>query len=268
MGRFDFRTRTGLVYNIIQSGGFDSDALSFFNRVTVAGGILSTLEQTAINQLVVDLKTYGLWDSMKAIYPMVGASAAACSQNLKSSIFTGTFNGGWTYNSMGVTGNAANNYFNTNLQVNTNLSETSNTLSIYSRTNLVGTICDIGARNFGYTNPLGILSNYSNLTYSVWNDYLATIAGVNTAAFFIQTKNSSTLNLFRNNSNIITATKTLAALPTSNIIIGAWQSAVEYEAFSNRQYAFASVGDGLTDTQALDFYTAVQAFQTTLSRQV
>jgi hypothetical protein len=26
----------------------------------------------------------GIWTSMKAIYPMVGASAAACAQNLKS----------------------------------------------------------------------------------------------------------------------------------------------------------------------------------------
>jgi hypothetical protein len=38
--------------------------------------------------------------------------------------------------------------------------------------------------------------------------------------------------------------------------------------FSNREQAFASIGDGLTDTQASNFYTAVQAFQTTLSRQV
>ena len=38
--------------------------------------------------------------------------------------------------------------------------------------------------------------------------------------------------------------------------------------FSNRQCAFASVGDGLTDTEAANFYTAVQTFQTTLGRQV
>jgi len=38
--------------------------------------------------------------------------------------------------------------------------------------------------------------------------------------------------------------------------------------FSILQCAFASIGDGLTDTQASNFYTAVQAFQTTLSRQV
>jgi len=38
--------------------------------------------------------------------------------------------------------------------------------------------------------------------------------------------------------------------------------------FSDREYNFASIGDGLTDTEASDFYDAVQAFQTTLSRNV
>jgi S-DNA-T family DNA segregation ATPase FtsK/SpoIIIE len=38
--------------------------------------------------------------------------------------------------------------------------------------------------------------------------------------------------------------------------------------FSNYENAFASIGDGLTDTEASNFYTAVQAFQTTLGRQV
>jgi hypothetical protein len=38
--------------------------------------------------------------------------------------------------------------------------------------------------------------------------------------------------------------------------------------YTTKECAFASIGDGLTDTEASNFYTAVQAFQTTLSRQV
>jgi len=69
----------------------DPDAAAFFARVTAAGGTLSATEQTAVNTLVVQMKADGIWTAMKAIYPMVGASAAACAQNLKSSSFTGTF---------------------------------------------------------------------------------------------------------------------------------------------------------------------------------
>ena len=38
--------------------------------------------------------------------------------------------------------------------------------------------------------------------------------------------------------------------------------------YSSKELAFASIGDGLTDAEAANFYTAVQAFQTTLGRQV
>ena len=38
--------------------------------------------------------------------------------------------------------------------------------------------------------------------------------------------------------------------------------------YSAKECAFASIGDGLTDTEAANFYTAVQTFQTTLSRNV
>ena len=39
-------------------------------------------------------------------------------------------------------------------------------------------------------------------------------------------------------------------------------------AYSPREQAFASIGDGLTDAEATAFYNAVQAFQTSLGRQV
>jgi len=87
----------GIVSSI---SGIDADWLAYYNRVIAAGGSLSTTEQNATKTLVADLKTAGIWSSMKAIYPMVGASAAACAQNLKSSSFTGTFTSGWTFSSL------------------------------------------------------------------------------------------------------------------------------------------------------------------------
>jgi hypothetical protein len=94
---------------------FDADAQAFFNRVTAAGGSLTATEQTAVNTLVLELKGYSIWSSMKAIYPMVGASAAACAQNLKSASFTGTFTSGWTFASTGVTPNGTSAFMNTTL---------------------------------------------------------------------------------------------------------------------------------------------------------
>jgi len=68
----------------------DADAQAFIDRIYSADGSLSTTEADAVNDLVIDLKGYGIWTKMKAIYPMVGASAAACKQNLKSSSLSGS----------------------------------------------------------------------------------------------------------------------------------------------------------------------------------
>ena len=38
--------------------------------------------------------------------------------------------------------------------------------------------------------------------------------------------------------------------------------------WSTKQIAFATIGDGLDSTDATNLYTRVQAFQTTLNRQV
>ena len=59
MGRFDIRTRSGLISPIIQGamGAYtDVDALAFFARVTAAGGTLTLTEQNAIEALVFLLK--------------------------------------------------------------------------------------------------------------------------------------------------------------------------------------------------------------------
>ena len=114
--------------------GFDSDAQAFFTRVTSAGGTLSATEKLATNQLVLDMKSAGIWSSMKAIYPMVGASAAACAQNLKSASFTGSFSSGWTFASTGVTPNGTSAYFNTTVKNVTNLTDRASHWSTYFRT--------------------------------------------------------------------------------------------------------------------------------------
>jgi len=122
---------TTYYYRVRASTTYETDAAAFFTRVTSAGGTLTTTEQQAVNSLVIQMKADGIWSAMKAIYPMVGASAAACAQNLKSSSFTGTFTSGWTFASTGVTGNGTSAYFNTTFNPNTQLTFTDSHMSLY-----------------------------------------------------------------------------------------------------------------------------------------
>jgi hypothetical protein len=276
MGRFDFKTRTGQISGIIQNLSgiiFDIDAQAFFNRVTAAGGTLNNTEQLAINDLVLNMKTSGIWDSMKAIYPMVGASAAACSQNLKSSSFTGTFTSGWTFSSSGVTGNGTSAYMNTALNPSTQLTVNNSHASFYSRTNNNSDAWDLGSGN-GTANAflLSLRYNALNLQIAMISGGYPTNAAVSTQttsnAFGLMSRSSSTsLKLYRNASLLNTNTVASSTLSSQNIYIGG-NNDTSFPSYSARQCAFASIGDGLNDTQASNLYTAVQAFQTILSRNV
>jgi hypothetical protein len=88
----------------------DPDSQSFIDRVYAAGGTVTAMEAAAVNSLVLELKDKGLWTKMKALYPFIGTSSAAASQNLISSSYTGTFVGSWTYGN-GVT--STGGHFNT-----------------------------------------------------------------------------------------------------------------------------------------------------------
>lgn len=251
------------------AGGFDTDAQAFFNRVTAAGGSLTTTEKVATNQLVIDLKGYSIWSKMQAIYPMVGASAAACAQNLKSSSFTGTFNGGWTYASTGVTPNGTSAYMDSSfIPLNDNIANSSH-MSYYSRTlSGSGVRIDMGCYQSS-TNPNQIaISVNGTSTYcnpNCTNDSQV-IFNSNSQGFFVASRTSSTRVMGQRNSTQTIGTANENRNNTK-IFIGAVNiGGANY--FSDRQCAFASIGDGLTDTEASDFYTAVQTFNTTLSRQV
>ena len=255
---------------VSSGGGYDPDAQAFFDRVATAGGTLTTTEKNATNQLVLDLKSYGIWTSMKAVYPMVGASAAACAQNLVSSSFTGTFTSGWTFASTGVTGNGTSAYMNTNLQANTNLTARNTSFGFYNRSNAsTGKFAiDISA-NLTNSWEMGADSNgqYYGRAYSGGSQTLAGNGG-NRNGFYILTSDTTT-NMYRNgNTAVITAFSTSTSLPTGNVYLGGDPNIPTSSYATTNQYAFAFVGEYVTSTQASNFYTAVQAFQTTLSRQV
>jgi hypothetical protein len=266
-------TQLGLIGSF---GAYDADAVAFFNRVTTAGGTLSVTEKDATNQLVLDLKANGTWTAMKAIYPMVGASAAACSRNLKSDNFNGTFNGGWTFSSTGVTPNGTNAFFDSNFNQSLNLTPSNNHISIYSRTdfNSLGGLnikVDCGVTNnvsFAFTE---ILSR--DLTFASFANGSQTprVVVANSLGQFIGVGNVSNSIIYKNGVNLQTNSNAQTrAMFNSTIYFGATHDAIADVGryFSPRQNAFSSIGDSLTDSESFNFYTAVQAFQTTLSRNV
>jgi len=273
-------------HGIISSiSGVDADWLAYYNRVIAAGGSLTTTEQNATKQLVADLKANSLWTPMKAIYPMVGASAAACAQNLKSSSFTGTFSSGWTFASTGVTPNGTSAYMDTNCLSNNVFTQGNAGFAVYRRTINVqngNSKVDFGAAAAGAALPIVYFKGRSGngkfesgmWSYNTAQGAFTSTSNSQTIGFYQVHRTSNTLATgYNGGTSWITSTNSNTAYTPNiprNMFLAAVNDANTGGAvdFNDCQYAFASIGDGLTDTQASNFYTAVQAFQTTLSRQV
>jgi len=257
-------------------GQFDPDAAAFFARVTAAGGTLSATEKTAVNTLVIQMKADGTWTPAKAIYPMVGASAAACAQNLKSSSFTASFSSGFTFASTGITGNGTSAFMNSNFIPSTNgLSYDNNHIAYYSRTSAQsGAIqfYEMGSGNSSGSNnySLFIRRNTDTAGYDSGNFVTnrASFTNTNGQGFYCGTAITTNSKYFKNGVSQITKALSVSTISTINAYISAFNEDNTSAYYSPRQCAFASMGLGLSDAQTLAYYNAVQTFQTTLSRQV
>jgi hypothetical protein len=259
-------------HGIIASSGvslFDADALSFIT----AASISDSTQQTAINTLVTDLKTYNIWNKIKAIYPFVGGTASTHKWNLKDprdldSAYRLEFNGGWTHSSTGALPNGTTAYADTKLKP-TDMAQNSAHMATYLRTQNDNGV-DMGCST-NYYFYMTAKSGASQPPSGFLNLASAPVTGTQlpTQAFYLVSRTNSTTNkLFRNTSLITNITSTSSAPEAYNIYLGAanrnngmWQP-------SSREQALTSIGDGLTDTESANFYTAVQSFNTTLSRNV
>lgn len=259
-------SNTTYYYRVRAVTDADTDVMAFVNRVYTATGSLSYTEVTAIETLVSDLKDYGIWTKMQAVYPMVGASAAACAQNLKSSSFTGTFSSGWTFASTGATPNGTGAYMDTGMNANTSLNINSSHISYYRNTvNSTGLGVLIGINDLSvFLQPIA-----TNFYGSLGTTSILDKAGsYNITGFFMVNRPSSTIQkLIRNNTIELSDSQTSSSYASAqNIFIGNYNTASTFA--TNSRCALATIGDGLTDDEAYDFYNAVQAFNTTLSRNV
>jgi len=105
------------------------------------------------------------------------------------------------------------------------------------------------------------------------NNTLASTSSIsNTAYFAIASRISSTSNKLYSNG-VVAATNTTSnvkALPNDTILLFGINNILSPASalYSNRQCAFASIGDGLTDTEVTNLNTRVTTFQTALNRNI
>ena len=256
----------------------DADATAFI----AAAGITNLVQAAAINTLVNDLKTYGLWTKMKALYPMVGGTATSHKFNLKDprdldAAYRLVFNGGWTHTSTGALPNGTTGYADTKLIPSSNLTASNLHIGFYSRTDSVNpTMMGLQDDSVSNGSQMYLSANKTNDWYSAINTDTNRIilSNSNTTGYYIVSRLTlQNLKAYKNGSqvgsNIQNSLGYMANIP---MYLGGFNYKNMYNVVSidygNKESSFASIGDGLSNTEATNFYNAVQKFQTTLGRQI
>jgi hypothetical protein len=267
LSHFDSPSGETEIYGIRQDA-----AVSAFLTAT---GITDTTITSALEDLVADLKSYSIWDKMKAIYPFVGGTATTHKFNLKDArdtdaAFRLAFNGGVTHSSNGIQGNGTNGYANTFLTPSATLSQNSTHVSLYSRTDINTLTFDMGSANAGLINGLNFTTRSSNNTgYYTCNGTQFSTASPSSVGYYMMNRTASNLTkVFKNNNLAVTNTTLSTGLNNSSIYILGLNVNNALNYVRGGSYSFSTIGDGLTDEDSANLYYSVQKFQTTLGRQV
>jgi hypothetical protein len=244
-------------------GGTDADAQAFIT----AASITDPTQISAVNTLVTGLKSNNLWSKMKAIYPVVGGNATAHSKNLKNpSQYQLSFSSGWVHSSTGMQGNGTSAYASLGYTQSEFMVPGSGHMAIYSRTQTtaggrieMGNYAGAGYTILQITDNMKCTINASNMLFGNSN--------TDGRGFYIGSRISSTSNLQSKNATQYTSSYS-EAFSVGNIVIGAVGTMGAPQLYSTKQYALASIGLGLNSSEMTIYNTLVQAFQTTLGRQV
>lgn len=252
------------------SFSYDADALAFISAATIT----ATTQIIAVNDLVVDLKAFGLWNKMIAVYPIIGGTADSHKFNLKDprdldAAYRIVFSGNVTHSSTGMI--TAGGYGDTKVNPASAMTLNDSHLSYYSRTNGTNGTIEMGVAG-GASGPYTLIQiKYTNSFF--YGDVNQTsedgVAHSLTGGYFLATRTASNVKKLVINGNVaLNGTLVSTSLPNRNIYILATNNNGTAAFKTTKECAFATIGVGLSVQDSANLYTAVQKYQGALNRKV
>ena len=253
---------------------FDPDAQAFFNAVEGGGDTLTPTEKSAVNTLVLNLKSDNLWNSLDCFYPFVGGTSSSTKWNLKDprdldAAFRITWTGGMSFASSGITGNALNSGGETYLNPQSQ-SYTGITMGVSINGGLVDTPTgwyDMGG--FDGTDDAMISLGFNDKTtkYVCFNNlsYITTTSGTYTASLLTGVNDGIQSLLYQNATVRANVNQSFANINRS-IGIG-YSNRASPGNYSGRGYSVSFIAKtGYSSGQISNLNTTINTFNTTLSR--
>lgn len=275
----------------------DPDAVTFFT----AAAITDTTQRSAINKLVLDFKSYGVWSKMIGIYLHVGGIQSSAAVNLKTPgtynlTFYGTvlashFTSGGTSPGYNAGTGAGRMYWSSGIRTPNNVSKSNFTIGVYLNAN--------AGANTGKKMHFGYLENNTESTYmhlytqvysknAVSNSnsaggqisvnlFPSQPSAIEHQGFWAMSRRStSDFALIGRSGGITKNTITESFTGISAPIVFAARVSDQFPAgptplaanIDTLRHAFDFVSTGLNDTELANVRTAVIEYQTTLGRSV
>jgi hypothetical protein len=217
----------------------------------------------------------GTWHKFLLVSPVLGGSSATHAVNLINPSNLQFF-GSITHSAEGMAGNGANGYYATPIFMQL-LSQNSNAVLIYSRTNIAQLSADISYRDNATLRAFSIYPREpDNLNYAASFSRFATIASLdssgvqgfsrtNSANIIVQRRDiQDTLNIA---SNIVPSSTVSSGL--ANRVIGMANNINgTLIDFSTRQHSFILVSTGLTSSEMTSTKNRINTLMTQLGRNV
>jgi hypothetical protein len=221
----------------------------------------------AIDTFVKSLKTEGIFSKLKAVYPFIGGTADRHKWNLMNpqdtnEAFRITWYGSGIHSETGFNNNG-NSYGDT-LFAGTRNTLGNESYGVYSRTQSDGG-ADMSAIS---PDRSEMFIRYSGGLYiSSQGDLAATSGSTSSLGFFATSRIDSNLRGYGNGIQI-NITQSPKSRTASSFFLGCRNSGGNPSFYTNREYAYAFIGEGLTSTEIDSYKTAVQQLQTDLGRAV
>ena len=242
-------------------GGFDSDYQAVLDYATTQGYTLPSAGQQILqNQLVLDLKTGGIWSKLDtfAVFATDGSSNFALIDWKRLTTYTAVNSPTFTSNG-GFAGNGLTSYISTNFNpatsgVNYTLNNAGRSFWVDNRTILTGDSWE------GLANSLGnktVNSNSAVQRINSTNSLNSAVAWNMDEFHSINRTSSTNVELFTNTTQY-SRTQTSVAIVSENQLIGRANPA-----YNSSRFRFYAMGGSLV-SENTSFYNAINTYITSL----
>jgi hypothetical protein len=265
-------------------GGYDPDAQAYIDAVLAAGGTLSSGDQDAINTLYVDSKAIGVYSKLKVMYPFTGGTQNSNKFNGLNPVDSdaayrleigGYLGSNISFDANGTTITGPSTAVNTHFNPSTIFANNAQTVGFY----FSASSSILSANMFTYGGYYGegtgsepfqsMETTGGNLTSVYYSRSTSLSWGAVYNGMFTQACDNTNVYIRRNGSEIATSAVSVnAGRSLYNLYLGALNilNTPPYQGTYPMTMKFFYVADYLTPTEAGNFETIINTFQTAFGR--